>query len=502
MLDLHFPQQKIDYTVDSFYEQQLGIHPRRPRKHTLVGLGYYTEWIDAQGQRREIYGTITDCWEQILDSKADPMFTVRYSDNMRTYAHQISVFNLLIPETRDIPLELAWGGHLAYRTAMGIDPATVRQLSPPFHLKWVVPGTRYKEANAQDAPSLPRLVMIARGYELRFEAKTSRIKGAGLGLFVTASILPGTNIEGSCFELPPGVMIDLGTYPQSIDECKLEQTVVMKNFLYNWFTECWNFDSENQASSYIFDVTKDDEAKLTDKAEQNIILYANETDGKKTPDLVCMYDPEGVVHYLLGHKEEGKGALKLPLDSEVELKIDYGEKYEPVRVRRNYPRVTGRKREAFIKRCEQDDAESAQDMDNWNVKSVDESLRLLEENLSAESPWKQCSEDFFERVLIFAIGLRSRIKTISEEFDGVDLVKDKDEYCDCGVSSMEANDTVNRSKRVVKLACERWPTDAALKDAILSMKLLKNSVMRWFCLSEEGLEDLPGCEIRQMMLDK
>jgi hypothetical protein len=58
---------------------------------------------------------------------------------------------------------------------------------------------------------------------------------------------------------------------------------------------------------------------------QNLLSFANETDGKEIPTIIARCDPEGKIHYYLGHEIESYGRLKIPhKDHPLELKIDHG----------------------------------------------------------------------------------------------------------------------------------------------------------------------------------
>jgi len=67
----------------------------------------------------------------------------------------------------------------------------------------------------------------------------------------------------------------------------------------------------------------------------NIIVYANETDGKEAGTLCAHEDPDGAMHYYFGYENKMKNFLYLKVNGEPnELKIDYGEstnqkKYSP-----------------------------------------------------------------------------------------------------------------------------------------------------------------------------
>lgn len=495
----NYPRETVIRTVKQFYEEHLGIPLRRQEKHPLVGCGYYTEWIDARGQRREIYGTITDCWESMLDADRKLSFTVRYDERMILWAKQMSSTKLQIPECREVSEELAWCGHVAWRKKE-MDVSLVPKLvKAPFHLNWIVPGTRFKEF---DQP-LPSITMVVAGYEFCLKAQQSGIKNAGLGLFVRITNRAGPSRPEQVFELPAGHLVDFGVYaPCTDEECKIEQVVVMKNFLLHYFAEGYCFDKETgiKTDFDLFDVSHDHEQSLTKASSENLMVFANESDGKtEVPTLVCRYDPEGALHYLLGYDEEHLGPLQIPFDEEFELKIDYGKLYEKVRVRKGYARVTGAKKKDLIEACHHDDAETIDDIGRWSLSSVAECLRVLEKCLGDES-FRPNTNDFFERALIFALGLRARVKSIEEEFRDVDLSQ-TEEYCDNGVSTMAKNGTVQLSARIVTMASNRCSSNAGgLKSKVLCHKLLKGCVMKCLHLAEDALMRIDAGELRQLIL--
>ena len=138
------------------------------------------------------------------------------------------------------------------------------------------------------------------------------------------------------------------------------------------------------------------------------------------------------------------------------------------------------------------------DLSHYTAKSVDACLLVLEARLNSEEQ-RRDSGELFERELIFAIGLRARVKFILEDFRSVDL-NDTEEYCDNGASSMEANDMDGRSKRVVRLACSRWHA-ADLKSAIEDMDLLRGCVMKHLHLSDAELESLSAKRLHERILE-
>jgi hypothetical protein len=117
-----------------------------------------------------------------------------------------------------------------------------------------------------------------------------------------------------------------------------ESVFLLKNFIHNWEPEGWCFDQATRhevKGSHVFDVTDNWTGDLHSLASQNVMVYVNETDGKtnSVPTVYAAHDPAGAVHYLMGHGEKKHGPFRIPLNGEeIELKIDYGEKYEKVRL--------------------------------------------------------------------------------------------------------------------------------------------------------------------------
>ena len=182
------------------------------------------------------------------------------------------------------------------------------------------------------------------------------------------------------------------------------------------------------------------------------------------------------------------------------LQINYGDLYEKVRVRKGYARTTGAKKQALLEDCKYDDAETLRDIGQWSVASVYSCLQVLEKCLlddERESPF----DDFYERTLIFALGLRARILSIEDDFRDFDFSQ-TDDYCDSGASSMVATGVVSLSIYVVKLACTRCYAHAhGLVSGISSHEMLKVHLMKCLRLSEEVLFLLNADEILKTILE-
>ena len=180
------------------------------------------------------------------------------------------------------------------------------------------------------------------------------------------------------------------------------------------------------------------------------------------------------------------------------MKIDYGESYEKVRVRKNYARVSGSKKNELIDECRLDDLGTMDDIAIWNLKSVHACLGVLEKCLGDRIDRPSAHDDFFERSLIIALLLRARINAIVEEFRDLDGT---DDYCANGVTCMALPDMVELSKRVLALACSRCGTTIdGLKSRILLHGLLKACVEERLRLTKPDLEDIKPEKLQKMIL--
>ena len=80
--------------------------------------------------------------------------------------------------------------------------------------------------------------------------------------------------------------------------------------------EEWVFDCDipNERDKLVFDITNDRNGDLHDVAQQNILVFVNETDGREQASIHARRDLFSHVHYLLG-----------PGESESDLSFPYGE---------------------------------------------------------------------------------------------------------------------------------------------------------------------------------
>jgi hypothetical protein len=168
------------------------------------------------------------------------------------------------------------------------------------------------------------------------QVKKSSIPNANLGVFVTATPL-SVVAEKSHFSLPVGHIIDMGVYaPMSSRDRISDDFSWFKDFIhgpsdYNFETI---FHGREHDQPVVFDLTDHVSGELNEHAKRSVMPYFNETNGTtEDPIVTTIHDPTGAVHYGLGSKFN---SLQLQAGIEYEAKVDYGDKYEDVRIQKNY----------------------------------------------------------------------------------------------------------------------------------------------------------------------
>jgi hypothetical protein len=296
--------------IEKFPFAKQGVQLRRQQDgHDLLGKRFFREWVDVRGRRREVHGTITKCWQGLVDQK-ERFFTVEYDDRF-VQMHK----SMPIPTAdNNVSEAWAWGGYVAYE---GNISKKLIKPDPPFHWNWIipampmlVPGTPY-----------PSLVVRVDSFELSFFVKESGIPKAGLGLWVVCKDLSGQPTPPANFVLRPGQLVDLRVYgPCQAGDLKSEIIFLLKEFIHTGSVKAWSFERASHESGYI-DLTDDWSGEVHEKAKNNLVALANETNGKnEIPSMFASHDPSGAVHYFLGHSYPEYGALTIPVDTPTELK--------------------------------------------------------------------------------------------------------------------------------------------------------------------------------------
>ena len=317
-------------------------------EHFLLNKGYYHRWLNRDGIVKAAYGTIESC--ALTDGEIK--FTVALDLSVGHWVAFGVRNEAPNPHMCDVEEADAWAGYISFLFQTDGKKCTYSGLneslppdSKPFYRHYII--STIHACAQQRAISL-----VVKGHHVQLKAKESKILNGGLGLFVSAKPIASLDSrranQNTPLVLEEGELVDLGVYgPLRPEDLKLDHVLIVKNFVHNWKSENWSFEAKGHNGGLIVDITDDDTGNLSKVAENNILVYTNETNGIEIPTVFAKEDPEGAVHYYLGHSHSEQGCLSIPTDgTELELKIDYGTKYESVRLRMGYSRLSGRQLQA------------------------------------------------------------------------------------------------------------------------------------------------------------
>lgn len=326
------------------FENRLGLKIRTFEDHALVGKGYCCQWLQRPGTSALLFGTVESCARSRFDQEL--IFTVRYTGPSLALIIPATSCSF-IPKACGVNERVAWAGCLLFEEKHGSgqsEIATALAQITCVPLKWLVPDVarhdRLTPLRVSYGSCRPKQIILFRGTKLELETKKSTIPNAGLGVFVCCTSIDGSTRDS--FVLENGEMLDIGTYaPTGDNDFKDGSLFLFKNFIFEGACESWSFDAvccEHEPGRKLFDITDDATGELHEAAILNPLSYVNETNGIEVANIRADHDPEGSVHYLLGHFQTMDGPLVLPMGKWIELKIDYGPTYEEVRG--NVPKPT------------------------------------------------------------------------------------------------------------------------------------------------------------------
>ena len=334
------PVKNILIAEEEIYEKNLGLKISTREDHVLVGKGFCRHWLQHKAPLEDeysvLYGVVESCVRNRFDKSL--VFKVRYIDESLALLSSARGCRP-IRNFAEVTERVAWSGCLRYEEKVDVSSGFPLRMeiaeSKCVPLVWMVPDKiRYEqlpEDRHSNGHSRPKMTLQFRGIKLEIETRKSMIPNSGLGVFIFCKSVDG--MPRDSFELQNGEMLDLGTYaPLRQSDYKDCSLFLFKNFVHDGECEIWSFDTKtNETGENLYDITDDTTGKLHDEARMNILSYVNETDGVEVPSVRADHDPEGAVHYLLGHFLLEQGPLVFPMDKWVELKIDYGPTYEDVR---------------------------------------------------------------------------------------------------------------------------------------------------------------------------
>lgn len=274
---------------------------------------------------------------------------------------------------------------------------------------------------------------------------------------------------------------------------------LLKNFVYSGRCEGWSFDpppSYDTALGDVLDITDDQTGDLHERARKNIVVYANETDGnKETPSIYASYDPEGALHYFLGHPSADLPPFRILANGESkELKIDYGEPYEPVRIRKGYSRLKGKQLEAKQELMSEDDTGFIRDMHEASVNEIRESVDFLQHAFSSTAG----DVESLVRALVATLTLQQRLAEICRMFDiSDDDENDDDSICDNGYSTVK-EETYHRLGLLIAHLCSLFPRgENQLRSELCSTELYCSVLTKSLQVDHQEAENLNPHELRR-----
>jgi hypothetical protein len=502
----------IDKTLPSFYEHIGGSMYEEEPVHALLGQGYSRQWINVAGKRRIIFGCITKAENHLFyDTKR---LTVTYNGESRGLLNSFytgtECRNIHIPPFDRVSEQDAWGGCILYNTKSGLHSAFNQKgdlLSiAPFHVSWITPDIHHEEQH-YDGPTadgsesiesgLPRLTLISGGFKLVFTVKPSTIPNAGYGVFLTcvSLALHETN-QPQALVLQPGQLLDFGVYaPFCAEDKKREHIFLLKNFVHRFKCEGFCFETVEEGHTHIFDITDDWTGNLHQRARRHVPAYVNEiTDDDEIPNVHSRHDSEGALHYLLGHDEESQGPFRLLADGvEKEIFIDYGPRYENVRVRSGYSRLPPDKATELLEMLQKEEDEYLDEIRSFSASELRSSIDFFYRLLKAGRPLNYC---FVERSLIVVILLKKRAGAILEEFSGL-ATADPESFCDNGATTIDLPKMVSDAGGLVTRLFDQWGNDEAMQARLLADDIF-NAVLH-DALGETHLAQLSSREFRLLI---
>ena len=377
-------------------------------KHVLVGKEYCHVWTDVNGHNKIIYGQITACERDKLDEDYTS-FTVTYNqESLQDVIRTMSVCGSYIEPCADLTLEWALGGHLVFISRLSTPPQVDEHIVSIPSRKWLTPDMRTEElVVGPDEKKLPRLILVWNAFRLVFTVQQSSIPDSGLGVFVECtSLIP----DRSAFCLQKCEMLDLGVYaPFRKEDLKEECIFLVKNFILGLKCEEWAFDAGETSTPNQYDITDDWTGDLHSIAAQHIPAYVNECQIEAHPTIHAEFDPEGVVHYLLGTE---KTNFILPTDgSMIELFSNYGPGYERVRIRKNYSFLPVNQQAVHAKSVLQENLEYLEEIAGFQELEVTSSMEFLTHVIENGT----LPAEFVMNACCMAFVLHLRGKTLVEE---------------------------------------------------------------------------------------
>ena len=426
----------------------------------LLGKGFMNEWLNVNGDRVCIFGKVIEVFGDLAD-QSEHKYRVRYG-KLREKIVDTTGTSLSIPETQEFTHERALGGCLMYEALMSPSKQELA-CNSQFCSQWVVPHSmnrlmyNYREKVGDQWVRLPLVRIEYKGFQLTFKVKDSTIPDAGYGVFLSAKSWDASDRQ---FILSPGELLDFGIYaPLRPEDRRNDHEFLMKTFVHSFSCSDYSFETQaepDSPESDIFDITDDCTGDLHAIARRHVTPYVNEIAGQgEVATVHARYDCEGALHYVLGHERQDQGTFVLECsddDHEVDMEIfvDYGDKYENVRLRQGYPRLSidDAEKERLLKK---DEIEYLQEINTFNANEVKSTLGLFASMLQER---EKLNAKVILRTILVLLLLKRRIHDIFVEFEGI---RDDESVCDNGGrDTVAVVETIRHSTKLIEYFVNEW----------------------------------------------
>mmetsp|Transcript_28621 Transcript_28621/g.69330 ORF Transcript_28621/g.69330 Transcript_28621/m.69330 type:complete len:1322 (-) Transcript_28621:107-4072(-) len=411
---------------------------RRSEKHRhqtggqLLEQGYCAEWIDKDGKKLCVYGTLTEFVPTHADAddedkeKKGEYLSIEYAEHSRSLLNKYhtQTKNLCILGIQPVDIARAWGGCLLYqekqqqRTIHDNDtkgtksslPVPIYSLNPnrevtqePVPLRWRVPDLFTRSTTIQkSAPGMPSLCLHYSGFQLEFTVQPSTIPNSGNGVFLSITSLlnpPPTFSRGRnesptnrrvhqydqqgnvpVFSLLPGEVLDFGVYaPLTSEDETPDYIMLVRSFLQSFWCDSYSMNTRDNEA--VYDITHG-RGELIREAKNSVLPFVNESNEWQThrAEVQLIDDPQGSFHYVLGYRSDDGHLLPFQQLADArprEIFVDYGRQYEMVRLRHGYPRIPVSNEEERKQKLDEDEREKLDVMFELSAKKLQEAIECV-----------------------------------------------------------------------------------------------------------------------------
>jgi hypothetical protein len=331
-----FGETEIQHCAKTFYKQIGAKLLVSVPQHPLVGCLFFKEWIRVDGSVGGLSGRVTKVQQDFVNF-GEERVTVLSEDQTRSMLNESNRGKLHVPALLDFDADYAWDGCLDTGLLFG-PPSPRLHSKAPFHTKWISPRSYRKKMVAVEGEivpgygELPCLEITHKAYLLRFTVKKSSIENAGFGVFLSVHRLAKSPQIPKEFVLEPGELLDFGVYaPFRTEDYRGDHEHFIKSIIHSYKNEMYSFESR-ESDSYL-DITENMTGELHSIARKHVPPFVNEIPDPENnaASVHARLDPEGALHYLLGHTSKAHGDFCFAANGqEEEIFIDYGDFYENV----------------------------------------------------------------------------------------------------------------------------------------------------------------------------